>query len=476
MKKLKTTFKELKTFKLKDLSYQHITAGIVIIFVIVLGIHFIISSFAASPFSSIGASSGKLGTSGSATVQTCASGATGQCVQFGSATPPILAVHIKDGQLVNGQGQPIRLLGVDASGTEDACILGDSLDWHPLGDSKNIAENASEDATYANAMTTWNINAVRVPLNEDCWLGINGAPLDFTATEYQDAIQGWVTALNNAGIVVILSLVWSAPGTNQALQEWPMPDENNSPNFWTSVATTFKSDPAVIFDPFGEPFMDSSHPTDSDWSCWLKGSTVVKGQITSCPGTFTPKGATSQVTYAIAGMQQLITTIRNTGASQPIIVGGLNWSGDPCGLDNAAGSTGSATNCSEIANMPTDPDNQLALSLHSYSWTPCNNLTCWSDVAQAAKAANLPIVTGEIGEDDCTDNYIKSYIDWADQNDVSYLDWSWELNAYSACTPGLSTTNANLELLSNWNGTPASVSGEAAYYKSHLLSITQPTP
>ena len=23
-------------------------------------------------------------------------------------------------------------------------------------------------------MKAWNINAVRVPLNEDCWLGING--------------------------------------------------------------------------------------------------------------------------------------------------------------------------------------------------------------------------------------------------------------------------------------------------------------
>ena len=30
------------------------------------------------------------------------------------------------------------------------------------------------DSTSVQAMAAWHINAVRVPLNEDCWLGING--------------------------------------------------------------------------------------------------------------------------------------------------------------------------------------------------------------------------------------------------------------------------------------------------------------
>ena len=35
-------------------------------------------------------------------------------------------------------------------------------------------------------------------------------------------------------------------------------DEDHAPRLWTSVATTFKSDPAVIFDLFNEPYIGNS--------------------------------------------------------------------------------------------------------------------------------------------------------------------------------------------------------------------------
>ena len=44
------------------------------------------------------------------------------------------------------------------------------------------------DQTGIDAMKAWNINAVRVPLNEDCWLGINGVPSAYAGTTYQNAI------------------------------------------------------------------------------------------------------------------------------------------------------------------------------------------------------------------------------------------------------------------------------------------------
>jgi hypothetical protein len=45
-------------------------------------------------------------------------------------------------------------------------------------------------------------------------------------------------------------------------------------------------------------------------------------------------------------------------------------------------------------------------------------------------------------------------MNWADQYDMSYLAWSWEVPAYGS-TRGPAT---NLELLSNWNGTPTVIS------------------
>jgi endoglucanase len=402
---------------------QHLTTLIVVTAVAVIGTLLLVSSHADAPSNS------------------------GQ-----STSNNVLGVHISNGQIVNSSGQSVRLLGVAASGTEDACIQDKGFSWGAL--------NAAE----AQAMASWHANVVRVPLNEDCWLGINGAPAAYSGTAYQTAIKNWVSTLNNAGMIVILDLHWAAPGTYPAAQQWPMADEDHAPTFWSQVATDFKSNPAVIFDPFNEPYMGTENPTSANWNCWLNGcSTTFSGTINGV--------ANSSVTYTTAGMQQLVTTIRDTGANQPIMVGGLNWAGDPCGLRNTGGNGGV---CTEIANMPTDPDKQLAISFHTYSWTACTTTTCWNTVAQAAKTAGLPIITGEIGEDDCTDNYINSYMNWADQNDVSYLAWSWEINYYSSCTPGQATAGPNLQLISNWNGTPSTISGEAVDYRTHLLATASP--
>ena len=54
--------------------------------------------------------------------------------------------------------EPIQLHGVDRSGTEYACIQG----W-------GIFDGPSDTASVL-AIASWNENAVRVPLNEDCWL------------------------------------------------------------------------------------------------------------------------------------------------------------------------------------------------------------------------------------------------------------------------------------------------------------------
>ena len=163
--------------------------------------------------------------------------------RFGAAGASVpLSVRVVGNQLVDGSGSTVQLRGVDRSGTEYACIQG----W-------GIFDGPSDAASVA-AMAAWHINAVRVPLNEDCWLGINGVSPSYGGAAYQTAIENYVTLLNSYGIYAILDLHWTAPGTTPATAQEPMPDQDHSPAFWTSVASTFSGNPAVLFDLFNEPY------------------------------------------------------------------------------------------------------------------------------------------------------------------------------------------------------------------------------
>ena len=77
---------------------------------------------------------------------------------------------------------------------------------------------------------------VRVQLNEACWLGINGAGGTggkFAGQPYRDAVDAYVQLLIANGMWVILDLHWAAPGTQIALSQWPAPNQDHSPAFWT---------------------------------------------------------------------------------------------------------------------------------------------------------------------------------------------------------------------------------------------------
>ena len=119
-------------------------------------------------------------------------------------------------------------------------------------------------------MKSWHINAVRVPLNEDCWLGINGVKPEFGGDAYRQAIEAFVGRLNRAGLYVILDLHVAAPGANRAVGIIPMPDADHAPDFWRSVAAIFASNHALAFELYNEPH-------DVDWNCWQNGCQIPAG-------------------------------------------------------------------------------------------------------------------------------------------------------------------------------------------------------
>ena len=345
-----------------------------------------------------------------------------------SPTPqPIngLSLKVSGNQLLDANNKPVRLLGVNRSGAEGKCIQGgtppNSLGW-------NIYDSPT-DLPSAQVIASWHATAVRLPLNEDCWFGINGVNPLYGGANYQKVIKDYVATLHQAGLYVILDLHWNAPGNIPALDQQPMPDADHSVDFWKAIATTFASDPAVVFDLYNEPYVypnDMQNPNGDPWDCWLNG----------CGLSVYVTGGTpymQSLNWNAVGMQALVDAVRSTGAKNPIMVGGIRWANDLSGW---------------LAHKPNDPANQLIASWHSYP-DGCADDTCRNALI-APVAAQVPVVIGETGDSVCTaTTLIDGLAPWADAHGVSYLGWTW--NTWQDCQ--------NV-LIKDYSGTPTSNYGQ----------------
>ena len=332
------------------------------------------------------------------------------------------SVTVSGNGLVDGNGKPLRLLGVDRSGTEYACIQG----WG-IFDGPN-------DAASVQAIASWKANAVRVPLNEDCWLGINGVPAQYGGANYQQAIAQYVSLLNQNGLVAILDLHWAAPGTTPATGQLPMPDQDHALTFWSQVAGAYKNNPSVVFDLFNEPYPDNNQDTPAAWACVRDGGSACTGLLIDQNG--------QSLSYQAAGMQAMLNAVRAAGARNVVMVGGPQYSG---------------TLTRWLAYRPSDPLNQVAASWHSYNFGGCTTQSCW-DTNVAPTMASVPLVTGEIGENDCGTGYVTPLMNWLDQHGGSYLAWTWDT---WDCSSGPA-------LITDYSGTPTAY---GAGVKAHLQAV-----
>jgi hypothetical protein len=74
---------------------------------------------------------------------------------------------------------------------------------------------------------------------------------------------------------------------------------------------------------------------------------------------------------------------------------------------------------------PTDPDNNLAASWHSYSNNTCSTQSCWTSEVEPV-IAKVPVIAGEIGEGDCAGTYIDPLTSWLESENTSFLAWTWD--------------------------------------------------
>lgn len=347
--------------------------------------------------------------------------------------PPKLGLHVVGNHIVDADGNLVALRGVNRSGTEYQCAHGGTL----------IFDGPSTAASIQ-AMASWKINTVRIPLNEACWLRINGVAVANSGDNYKQAIVAYVNLLHQFNIVPILELHWVGPGTSPADRQQPMPDADHTPTFWADVATTFLNDDGVVFELYNEPFPGGNRDSAAAWQCWRDGCTANQA---------VPAGQPT-LTYQAAGMQSLVDAVRATGSKTLMLLGGVQYSNRLTGWSDS---------------MPVDPKANIAAAWHVYNFNGCATLDCW-DVVPAKLAAAVPVVMTEVGENDCAGTFIEPLLQWSDAHGIGYLAWSW--NAGTSCVPSPPMMQAGRPwaLISDYTtGTPNG--GYAQAYQAHLLGL-----
>ncbi|MFB7598596.1 cellulose binding domain-containing protein [Streptomyces sp. NPDC056160] len=318
------------------------------------------------------------------------------------------ALHVNGNRLLDADGTPRRLLGVNRSGGEFMCVQGYGVFDGPVDDAA------------VKAIADWKANAVRIPLNEECRLGLSNVDPAYAGERYIDAVKQLVARVEAQGMTPIVELHWTngqytgnSAGCSDvhATCQKPMPDARYTPSFRSSADGTFKDDRAVAFDLFNEPYPDRAMSGATEaWKCWRDGGT--------CPG----------IGYEVAGMQDLVDAVRGTGAKNVILAGGLAYSHDLSQW---------------LTYRPDDPAGDLVAAYHVHDFNTCASESCWNSTL-APVAARVPLVAGEIGENTCSHGFADRVMKWFDDHGLSYLGWTW--NTWD-CSSGPA-------LITDYDGTP----------------------
>ncbi len=293
------------------------------------------------------------------------------------ATPRVVG-----NQLVDVDGTVLQLRGFNLSGTEYACVQG----WGIF--------DGQADAEVLDAMADWGGNAIRVLLNEHCWLGRNGVDPELSGENYRQAVMDWVDLAREHGFYVVFSLIWSDSGDNPAHDQAPMANRDHSLEFWQSATTAIGERDRVIIDLYGEPH-------DITWDCWQSGCVTDAG-------------------YPAVGMQEMLDVVRDAGFAGPVIISGLEYAND---LQGWLG----------YPVVDSVEPAQLVAGWHTYDFNACVDRECWDDVV-ARVAAEVPVIAVEFGGSGCDGYYVDPLMDWMDEQGLSYLAWAW--NPWDTCSEG----------------------------------------
>ena len=277
--------------------------------------------------------------------------------------------------ILDGNGDRVRLVGVNCAG----------LEWDATGE--RITERV------AMAFDEWKANIVRLPLSQDRWYGFaHDQKKDPDGSGYRGLVDGVIDMAAERGKYIWFDLHWSNKGRwGRYIRQHCMPDLN-SVTFWDNAARRYANHPLVLFGLYNEPYPET-------WEEWRSG------------------GYNREEKFEMVGMQTLIDTVRNAGAKNLVIVGGIDWAYDMRGCEGHPLSDGEG--------------NGIVYDCHVYPWKPAP----YDDYIPPSLAAKHPIIIGECGHyGDVTDNpegpqrspyaeWVPELLDYIRERDFSVTAW-----------------------------------------------------
>jgi len=324
---------------------------------------------------------------------------------------------VPGGQIYNSLNQRVTLRGVNKPGSEYICM------------SQNFTFDGPANAADIRSISSWGINAVRIPINEDCWLGINGPK--WGGVQYQTDIKNYVDLLRANNMAAIITLAWTATGTTKALSQARMPSDH-SKAAWKSITNLFKDYSLydhVIFEVFSSPSPAfGAFDTTPAWDCWKYAGPYCNDNPN------------------YASIPSLVIEIRNNTPSNLIMVPGV--SNGNCLSSTWKNFFDSTNNTNVVASI----------RINNFPGTTITTTSQLTTYALPIYQAGYPVVISELAENDCSPNFINPILSWASNNYFHYMAAHW--NTYDcAGGPGLIVT---------YEGTPTSF---GSGYLKHLQSF-----
>lgn len=361
-------------------------------------------------------------------------------------------------------GETVRLAGVNVP----------SLEWSSNGE--HIYTSVAE------ACDNWNANVIRLPLSSARWFGLAKEQKGKGAIPYQKMVADVVAAAQERGKYVILDCHWSDAGQTEELKkpenintdlvnnttaQHKMPDEGVK-EFWLDIVKVYGNNPTVLFDLYNEPYGVS-------WDVWRNG------------GDVTDKAAGKTVTFCAVGHQELVEAIRDAGAKNIIIAGGLDYA---YSLKGIAGKLDSDKTVYALKDQGSEGDTSktgygIVYDTHIYPWK--YNKDKW-EAAVGCVLDQYPVIVGESGWEKQINEkdhgismqkqlktnspyWVNELLNWIDdptndQKEKTGVPLNWTVWTFHP--------NAQPTTFSNWYYEPTPFWGK--YVKERLLSYPSAQP
>jgi len=249
-------------------------------------------------------------------------------------------LRVVGNQIRNSAGEVVWLQGLAVP----------SMEWSATGENilKSIEVGIKE----------WKANCIRLPVRENFWSGRGPYQKD-GGMQYRQTVDDAVNLCASNGCYLVLDL-----------HDFRAPEQKHAV-FWKEAAERYKNHPAVLFELLNEPH-------DIPWDVWQKGGTVTDRK--KAGGGVLDENKEVLKSFESIGMQKLVDVIREIGAKNIVIAGGLDWGYDLSGilkgyaLDDRGG-------------------NGVVYSSHVYPWKGD-----WQGKFVDA-AGKVPLFLGEVGAD-----------------------------------------------------------------------------